>query len=197
MNSHPPSDASIFTSSTSVLLAMGDLLGPDHVTTGQKLLLYRSPTTRRLLRFIPGKAFPAVDTIEPGAWMESVDIDLIEDMLESFEPAAAHILRVIDHKYLDELLGHSSAVWQRWLVAHSLDSGPPAGPTQSWYRAGMRLLHPEAPHSEPEAQEPGGDRDPPPQQVVSIGPGFMEVAASRGADPPKRISSLLSMVQNA
>ena len=102
---HTPSDASIFVAAESTILVMGHLLDESQVPTDHKLLLYQSPTTRRFLRWRPDTHISAVDDISPDMWEDSVDIGKIEEMLAAFEPAAAHILRVIDHSYLHSLLG--------------------------------------------------------------------------------------------
>ena len=185
-----------------------------HAASGtSKLLLYRprrsSTQGQRLVRGVvaakpPG--LPEVDGISPDDWSEAVSIERLEQVLEGFRPAAGLLLPVVDYQSIDDLLGCTSAVWQRWLRQPRSSSYTVASP--DWHRAVLAQLEP-PPSSEPSSS--GGSKKDNSKdnsdkaaatpsaaaasttsaELMCIGPGFVRRSAA-APSPMDRMRSLLS-----
>ena len=163
------------------MVVVGATLDKNRSFTENRLVLFVSPQNKRIMKWVPSKTFPTVDTITPDQWKEKVDIERLEETLGRFENVAADILDVTDHSYLDTLLGCTSEVWDRWHARRLSASSPRelyTGASDSWHARVSAKMKPSP------AQSEEGDR------VISIGPGF--VHTSSAMSPVESLKSLIS-----
>ena len=181
---HPPSDGSIFVAEDATILVVGPTLDAYYTPTDTKLLLFQSPWSTRILRWVPGESLPTVDDIEHSAWSESVEVERVESVLKSFGHISADILAVVERAGLERLLGAGCEEWNRWLATEhdGEDSGSGAegfaGASTGWHRAASAKLQSRSKRVPPPPRRGDHRAATSGESWFGIGPGFMSTAGA-------------------